>query len=114
MTLPNLSNPGADEKASGEQSFTQSAQPKVAFKHLNGAGWQVVSGLLTGYQTVDTLAKKSALPSDQVEALLQQHSGEIRTSLLNTPEGETLYILRDTGIIPRVREVLAIAQLAFK
>jgi hypothetical protein len=80
-------------------------------KHLNGETWSLLAPLLTRYRSIRTLSEETNLPEEQVKEVLEQHAEEVRPSLLNAPSGEPLYIRRDTGLVPRMREVLAIAQL---
>jgi hypothetical protein len=83
-------------------------------KNPNGAEWTRMAELLGTYRTIRTLAKETKMSEDAVGEILSHHSGDVRKSLVNAPSGEGLYIRRDTGITSRIKEVLAIAQLAMK
>jgi hypothetical protein len=78
---------------------------------LNGVEWGRLSPLLTDYRSISSLARDVALPEAVVEEVLNQHATKVRKSMVNSPDGSNLYIRRDTGLIPRLRELAALSSL---
>lgn len=78
---------------------------------LNGVEWGKISPLLTDYRSITSLAQDAALPEVVVVEVLNQHATEVRKSMVNASDGSNLYIRRDTGFFPRLRELAALSSL---
>jgi hypothetical protein len=79
--------------------------------NFNGEEWGMLSPLLKDYRSIKSLAQHVSLPEDVVEDLLNQHATEVRKSMVNAQDGSKLYIRRDTGFFPRLRELAALSSL---
>jgi hypothetical protein len=113
-------NGGASDRMGIESSPSESDQSQNAALSRSGeeasrgsaTEWKDVAGSLKEYRSVRTIAHKLGLSEAEAKKLLESHSDEVRRSMVNSPEGDELYIRRDTGLRSWLRELLAIAQLA--
>jgi hypothetical protein len=110
MTEPDCPQKRAEQVDQSEIGLLEEASESG----LNGAQWHTVSRLLGEHRNVHSLARDANLTEPVVKSLLEKHSGQIRLSWVNSPLGEALYIRKDTGLLPKLRELLAIAQLVAK
>jgi hypothetical protein len=76
---------------------------------VDPSAWQRIDRALADpkwdFRTIPGLAKATGLSEDEVQALLEAHSDQVRQSAIPDRQGRALYTLRSRS--KKVREILA-------